>query len=217
MRRFIIGVLSTVFAALGSSSADDAIYIPSTNLSAAVGTLPVDSGGTGVTSLSLMERVRINSVQRDATNNCANPAQTTINSGPVVRVINCGALDTATIYFDTKLPDNYDGGAFVVGIQALDPTGTGALAGDVAAFCMNTLGDMGANWGSESTLDVVLAVTNDLVFANSDSLVAGGDTCAAGSHIFVRYQVDAGGTTTGTSLIIGFTLAYEVTDADQSD
>ncbi len=159
------------------------------------------------------------SLNADATQ-CADPVATTLNSGPVEGAIVCTDNDAGTIYLSLGMPDNWDAGTLTLKIHAHNDNASpsGDLDADVSAQCRGDSETVSNTWGTEIALDIAFTTQNDLEQAESAAVTATG-TCAAGDQLFVRYQVDATGTTTqvADTNILGLTLGYAVADHDEVD
>ena len=141
---------------------------------------------------------------------CTDPASVTVNSGPRVGGVQCQANDAGTIYFNLPIIQAPAGNELTVAVYAVatSVSPSGALAADVSAFCENDSGLVAHDYGSEETLDVTFDTRYDLETATSAGVTPAG-TCQTGSMLFVRYQIDAGGTTGSIeSEILDFLLAY---------
>lgn len=151
------------------------------------------------------------SLSGDGTNCPTDPSIVTINSGTRMYTFLCGDNDGSTLYGQVQLPLDYDGGTIIFQqIIIQTASNTSALNGDITSQCRSTGETVNNTWGTEVALDVSNVVgSNANVILTSAAHTPDG-TCTAEDMIYIRYQVDATGTTTAmaTTHIVGFRLLY---------
>jgi hypothetical protein len=142
------------------------------------------------------------------------PAEVTINSGPKLWTIITTDNDAATIYCSVKMPDSWDAGTLTFTHSYIQTAAdTSALNGDIAAQCRGNGEAPSSTWGTEVAIDDAgVTGSNQNDFTTSAAVTPAG-TCAAGDMLYIRYQLDATGTTTAVATLhhLGFLMKYGIT------
>ncbi len=144
-------------------------------------------------------------ISTDGTN-CADPAETTINSGPKRYTIICGDNDGSIMYGDALMPPNYDGGTvtFDLVVTSVNGTPSGDYDIDFKAMCRGNSDVIDSTYGTEQAADVDFDASGTCGGSAcvqyeqaivTTSAVTGNGTCAAGDMLYWQGAVDATGTT----------------------
>ena len=147
---------------------------------------------------------------------CADPAKTTINSGPIVYAVICTDNDASIVYGDVAMPDGYDGGTVTFELQALNTAAdTNTLDMDFSAQCRGDSDAVNSTWGTEVAGAITFTTANDIEHVTTAAVTPNG-TCAAGDTLYWRAAMDATATTTAvaTTLILGVKMEYTTTRGD---
>lgn len=147
---------------------------------------------------------------------CAEPALNTINSGPRLWTIICTDNDASTIYAHVVMPDSWNAGTFTVELEYVQTAAdTGVLNSDVAGQCRGAGETINNTWGTEVALDDAAVSGSNIVDHTTTGAITADGTCAAGDTLFIRWQLDATGTTTAVATlhILGMKVEYTVSGA----
>lgn len=154
--------------------------------------------------------------------NCADASSVLINSGARVVSILCADDSTSYLYGDLQMPDSWDYTADVTFEIAYIQTAsdTNAFDGDFQIQCRTAGTTVGNTWGAEAAAhDDNVTGSNGIDHQTSATVDTDTTTpadCAAGDHLFWRWNMSATGTTTavGTLHIIGVKMEYTTTVGD---
>jgi len=153
--------------------------IPSSAILTEVRTIPFDAGG----------------MPTDNTE-CTNATESIVNSGPKIFSVACpmGTSETnGILYFDRRLPPDYNGGTFITLLEARMTTdaGSGTLHTEVFMMCRTDDETINSTWGTSIDIDLV-TVAGDAVneILTAESLAVTGNGCAAGAeHLFGKIEI----------------------------
>jgi hypothetical protein len=175
----------------------------------------IQDAGIATTKLVNHVKSQVLQLSTDGTQ-CGDPAYRQINSGWRGPTIICTDNDAATIYGLGQVPDSWAGGTFTFEVQYVQTAAdTAVLNADIAAACRSAGDTMNNTWGSEVAVDdAAVTGSNGLDHTTSGAVTPDG-TCAAGDTLFVRFQIDATGTTTAVATLhfIAIKAEYTVTGA----
>ena len=141
---------------------------------------------------------------------CADPAEVTINSGPLVPTIICTDNAASIFYGTIPMPDGWDGGTLTFELQALNTAAdTNVLDFDFSAQCRGDGDAVNSTWGTAQNASITFTTANDIEHATTAALTADG-TCAAGDALFWRAVMDDTATTTAvaTAHVTGIKMEY---------
>jgi hypothetical protein len=143
---------------------------------------------------------------------CADAAKVTINSGPVQYTILCADNDASSIYgVVSAMPDGWDAGTITVELITLQSAAdTSAMNSDISAQCRGTGETPSSTWGTEVAIDDAAVGGSNIVDHNTSAAVTPAGTCAAGDSLWLRWQLDATGTTTAVATyhVLGWKVEY---------
>jgi hypothetical protein len=125
---------------------------------------------------------------------CADPAEVTINSGPILYSIICTDNDASVIHGKTTMPDSWDAGNLTFELEYIQTAAnTAALEWDIYVQCRGAGETVNNTW--ESPVNVIDAVTTG---SNAvDQTTSGNVTCASdagGDTLYWKVEIDAAGT-----------------------
>ena len=138
---------------------------------------------------------------------CADPAEVTINSGPIQYTAICADNDASSLYGHVVMPDGFGGSgadAFTVTFELeylQTAADTGALNSDITAMCRSAGDAVNSTWGTEVAIDDAAVTGSNAVDHTTSAAVTPNGTCAAGDTLFWRWQMDAAGTTTAVATL----------------
>lgn len=133
---------------------------------------------------------------------CADPADVTINSGPILATIICTDNDASTMYGHVTMPDGYNGGTVTFELSYIQTAAdTSALNSDVCAMCRGTGDTVNSTWGTEIAIDDAAVTGSNAIDTTTSAAVTPNGTCIAGDELFWRIQLDATGTTTAVATL----------------
>jgi hypothetical protein len=178
------------------------------------------TGSTDTVTIAIDNHVKsiylpANALTTDGTQ-CANPALATINSGPRIYTIICTDNDASTVFAHLVMPDSWNGGTFTVELEYLQTAAdTSAMNSDVAGQCRGAGETVNNTWGTEIAIDDAAVSGSNIVDHATSAAITADGTCAAGDTLFIRWQLDATGTTTAVATlhILGMKVEYTVTGA----
>lgn len=142
---------------------------------------------------------------------CADPTETTINSGPITYTTICTDNDASTIYGHAVMPDSWDAGTVVMESEYVQTAvDTNALNGDIACMCRGAGEAINNTWGAEVSIDDAAVTGSNGVDTTTSAAMTCNGACGGGDTLFWRYQIDATGTTTATSTLhfLGWKMEY---------
>jgi hypothetical protein len=189
-------------------------------LTIATGAGLTSTGSTDTVTITIDNHVKsvylpANALTTDGTQ-CANPALATINSGPRIYTIICTDNDASTVFAHLVMPDSWNAGTFTVELEYLQTAAdTSALNSDVAGQCRAAGETVNNTWGTEIAIDDAAVSGSNIVDHTTSAAITADGTCAAGDTLFIRWQLDATGTTTAVASlhILGMKIEYTVTGA----
>ncbi len=148
---------------------------------------------------------------------CADPAEVTINSGPIQYTVICTDNDAATLYGHVVMPDGWNAGTVTFELAYLQTAAdTNVLNSDIAAQCHGAGETVDSTWGTEIAIDdAAVSGSNKVDMTVSSAVIAAG-TCAAGDALWWRWQLDATGTTTAVATLhfLGLKMEYTASAGD---
>ena len=148
---------------------------------------------------------------------CADPAEVTINSGPIQYTAVCTDNDASTLYGHVVMPDGWDAGTVTFELAYLQTAAdTSALNSDIAAQCHGAGETVDSTWGTEVAIDDAAVTGSNAVDMTVSGAVAAAGTCAAGDALWWRWQLDATGTTTAVATLhfLGLKMEYTASSGD---
>ena len=149
---------------------------------------------------------------------CADAASVAINSGPQVFTIICADNDGSTIWWHMVMPDSWDVATDITAeLEYLQTAAdTDPLNGDIGIQCRGAGETVDATITAEYAMDdAAVSGTNQIDHLTSGAIDvnsgAGSNDCTAGDSLWIRYQMDAGGTTTAVATLHFMGLKVEYT------
>ncbi len=134
---------------------------------------------------------------------CAEPAKTTINSGPVAYVIVCTDNAASIFYGQVALTATLTTATFTLTVNDVDSSSQ-HFGGGFSAQCRNNGTTVNSTWGTATTVDITMTTANNNYTGTTSATTPNG-TCGSGATLFWRFVVDAAGTHTddGDARVIG--------------
>lgn len=142
---------------------------------------------------------------------CAAPAEVTINSGAKRYTILCADNDGSTAYADVMMPNAWNGSTVTLtGVFVQTAADTSNVNADVAMACRADGGTINNTWGTEVAMDTAMTGSNALDTVTTAAITPNGTCTGDNTMLQIRWQLDAGGTTTAvaTMHLLGFKLTY---------
>lgn len=189
---------------------DDAV-----TFSGGVGLTTTCADHTCTTNIDNHVKSQVLQLSSDGTQ-CGDPAYRTINSGWRGPTIICADNDGSTIFGLGQVPDGWAGGTFTFELQYVQTAAdTSALNSDISAACRAPGDTMNNTWGTEIAIDDAAVTGSNGLDHTTSAAVTPDGTCAAGDTLFVRWQMDATGTTTAVATLhfLAIKAEYTVTGA----
>jgi len=141
---------------------------------------------------------------------CADPAESTINSGPKTFTIICTDNDASVIHGSVVMPDSWDAGNLTMELAYIQTAAdTSALEWDIYAQCRGATETVNNTWETAvNVIDAAVTGSNAVDHTTSGNVTCASD--AAGDTLFWKIEIDATGTTTAMATVhfIGMKLEY---------
>ena len=141
---------------------------------------------------------------------CADPTETTINSGPKQYTIICTDNASSIFYGFTPMPDGWDGGTVTFELQALNTAAdTNVLDFDFSCQSRGDSDTVSSTWGTAQNASITFSTANDIEHATTAAVTCDGSP-AAGDTLFWRAVMDDTATTTAvaTAHIMAVKMEY---------
>ena len=141
---------------------------------------------------------------------CANPAKTTINSGPTLYTVLCADNAASIVYGEAKMPEGWNGGTIEFEMQAVQTAAdTGILDFDFSAQCRGDGDSVNSAWGTAQNVSITFTTQYDEEQDKTAAVTPNG-SCVSGDTVYWRAVMDATATTTAvaTAHIKGISMEY---------
>jgi hypothetical protein len=160
-----------------------------------------DAGGTNTITTGVKAFWDAAALTPDGTN-CTDATKTTINSGPVVYIMNC--TDNAGSTFDghITLPTAVATVTFTITVDDVDSSSQ-HFAGTFKAQCRASGATVNNTYGTGQTVDITMVSAN-VDYKQTTAAVTPNATCSAGAELYWKFTVDTTPhTDTGNARILG--------------